>query len=90
MWRNCRDLWSCYAAVSVAALGRPVLSNPLNCDWATNVRGNSTFLSTVPSCAPSCVCMCACRLKLIPKCFKLFLFVVACLFLHTSSIAFSV
>lgn len=81
MWRNCRDLWSCYAAVSVAALGRPVLSNPLNCDWATNVRGNSTSWSTVPSCAPSCVCMCVCvrRLKLIPKCFKL-LFIFCCWF----------
>lgn len=79
MWRNCRDLWSCYAAVSVAALGRPVLSNPLNCDWATNVRGNSTFWSTVPSCAPSCVCICVCvSIETNPKVFQIVF--ICCLF----------
>lgn len=77
MWRNCRDLWSCYAAVSVAALGRPVLSNPLNCDWATNVRGNSTSWSTVPSCAPLCVCMCV-SIETNPKVFQI---VFCCLLL---------
>lgn len=65
-----------------------MLSNPLNCDWATNVRGNSTFWSTVPSCAPSCVCVCV-SIETNPKVFQIvFILLLFDLSLHTALLRF--